>query len=100
MRKALLIGVSLVVVGTAPVFAADLPRTYTKAPVVAPVYNWGGFYIGGNAGVGTSHNCWSLANINGLDFSPVSEGCHDATGAVAGGQIGYRWQMTNWVFGL
>lgn len=25
---------------------------------------------------------------------------HDATGAVAGGQIGYRWQLTNWVLGI
>ena len=28
------------------------------------------------------------------------EGCHNATGALAGGQVGYRWQTTNWVFGL
>jgi outer membrane immunogenic protein len=27
-------------------------------------------------------------------------GCHDATGGTAGGQIGYRWQMANWVFGV
>ncbi len=32
--------------------------------------------------------------------TPNSEGCHDATGALAGGQIGYRWQFTNWVLGL
>jgi outer membrane immunogenic protein len=30
----------------------------------------------------------------------VREGCHDATGGVAGGQIGYRWQSSAWVFGL
>ena len=30
----------------------------------------------------------------------VPEGCHNATGATVGGQIGYRWQATNWVFGL
>ena len=29
-----------------------------------------------------------------------NEGCHDATGGVAGGQIGYRWQSAAWVFGL
>ena len=28
------------------------------------------------------------------------EGCHDATGALAGGQIGYRWQSAGWVFGV
>ena len=33
--------------------AADLPaRTYTKAPaMVAPVSNWGGFYVGLDGGV-------------------------------------------------
>jgi outer membrane immunogenic protein len=31
---------------------------------------------------------------------PTGLGCHDATGGLAGGQIGYRWQTTNWVFGL
>jgi len=30
----------------------------------------------------------------------ANEGCHDATGVVAGGQIGYRWQASAWVFGL
>ena len=29
-----------------------------------------------------------------------AEGCHDATGGTAGGQIGYRWQASTWVFGL
>lgn len=89
--------------------AADLAaRPYVKAPV-APVamYNWAGFYLGLNGGGASSHNCW---DINGLDFlltgtifpiSPaVREGCHDATGALVGGQIGYRWQASNWVFGL
>ena len=33
-------------------------------------------------------------------MAPISEGCHNATGALVGGQAGYRWQMTNWVFGL
>jgi hypothetical protein len=28
------------------------------------------------------------------------EVCHDATGGVVGGQIGYRWQSAGWVFGL
>ena len=28
------------------------------------------------------------------------EGCHNATGGVVGGQVGYRWQSGAWVFGL
>jgi outer membrane immunogenic protein len=30
----------------------------------------------------------------------TAEGCHNATGAIVGGQVGYRWQSTSWVFGL
>jgi outer membrane immunogenic protein len=86
--------------------AADLPaRTYTKAPAMVPaVYDWSGFYIGINGGGGSSHNCWDLNNdgINGtgLIAPAVSEGCHNPTGGTVGGQIGYRWQSTNWVFGV
>ena len=79
--------------------AADLAaRPYTKAPpMIAAVYNWSGFYVGANAGYGSSHKCWDQT----AGFSPgVAEGCHDATGAVAGGQIGYRWQTGAFVFGL
>jgi outer membrane immunogenic protein len=83
--------------------AADLPaRTYTKAPpVVAPVYDWSGFYIGLNGGGASSHGCWNLTNDagNAIPGAP-SEGCHDATGGLAGGQAGYRWQASNWVFGI
>ncbi len=99
MKKALLLGISLAAVGTAPALAADLaPRAYTKAPayVPAPIYSWAGFYLGLNAGGGSSHNCWDLTSVAGAP----REGCHDATGALAGGQIGYRWQASNWVFGL
>jgi len=103
MKKALLVGVSLAALGSAPAFAADLAarHVYTKAPPVAPIYNWAGFYIGLNAGGASSRNCWNVTNSLGIVL-PVapSEGCHDATGALAGGQIGYRWQFTNWVFGL
>jgi outer membrane immunogenic protein len=100
-RTAFVAAVGLVALGIAPAFAADLPaRTYTKAPPLAPMYDWSGFYIGLNGGGASSHNCWSLTNVNGVSGGPVSEGCHDATGGLVGGQVGYRWQATSWVFGL
>ncbi|MBR0798062.1 porin family protein [Bradyrhizobium jicamae] len=105
MRKFLLASAALsVLIASAPAMAADLAaRPYTKAPpMVAAVYNWGGFYVGANGGYGSSHNCWDVNNVAG--FGPVvpavAEGCHDATGGLAGGQIGYRWQSGTWVFGL
>ena len=104
MKKVLLATAGLVSMGMAsPAFAADLPaRTYTKAPaIVAPIYDWSGFYIGLNAGGASSHDCFTLTSDNGNAIVPnPSEGCHNATGGLAGGQIGYRWQTASWVFGV
>ena len=90
----------------APASAADLaPRVYTKAPppMVAAIYDWSGFFIGINGGGGSSHKSWDLTNddITGAGIIPAfREGSHDATGGFVGGQIGYRWQSANWVFGV
>src|SRR5216683_1922900 len=104
MKKLLLGVVSLVAFGvTAPAVAADLAaRPYTKAPpMIAAIYDWSGFYIGANGGGASSRKCWDINNAGGAAVAPaVREGCHDATGAVAGGQIGYRWQSAGWVFGV
>jgi outer membrane immunogenic protein len=83
--------------------AADLPtQAPYKAPppIVAPVYNWGGFYIGVDGGGASSHNCYTITSVAGAAVAPNSEGCHDATGGLAGGQAGHRWQMSSWVFGV
>jgi outer membrane immunogenic protein len=102
--KKILLGAIGTVALSATAWAADLPaRTYTKAPVpvVSPVYNWGGFYIGINGGGGSAHKCWDVVNNAGTPVTPpLAEGCHNATGGTVGGQVGYRWQATNWVFGL
>jgi outer membrane immunogenic protein len=103
MKKFLPGTVAIVAFGmAAPAFAADIPaRTYTKAPaIIAPIYDWSGFYIGANAGGASSHECLTITNVAGGAIFPTSEGCHNATGGLAGGQIGYRWQRANWVFGV
>jgi outer membrane immunogenic protein len=104
MKKFLLGTVALVTLGmAAPASAADLAaRPYTKAPppMMAAIYDWSGFYIGLNGGGAWSHKCWDVIN-DGFGVIPASaEGCHDATGGTVGGQIGYRWQASSWVFGL
>ena len=101
MKRVLLATASLVALGiAAPASAADIaPRPYTKAPPpVVAYYDWSGFYIGANGGGGWSQKCWDVTNF--LGPQTVSEGCHDPSGAVVGGQIGYRWQSAGWVFGL
>jgi outer membrane immunogenic protein len=101
MKKLLLAAAGLVAVSVVPALAADLPaRTYTKAPPPVAIYNWSGFYVGLNAGGASSHNCWDMTSIIGIAIPTTSEGCHDATGGLVGGQVGYRWQTTNWVFGV
>jgi outer membrane immunogenic protein len=79
--------------------AADMAARPYKAPppVVAPVYNWTGFYIGANGGWASSHNCWDFVDVTGVVFA---DGCRDASGGTVGGQVGYRWQSNQFVFGL
>jgi outer membrane immunogenic protein len=89
MKKFLLGTVGLVALSmSAPASAADLAaRPYTKAPpMVAAVYDWTGFYIGANGGWGSSRKCFDFVTPGGAFVA--AEGCHDATGGVAGGQIG------------
>jgi outer membrane immunogenic protein len=104
MKKVWLGVVGLVALGAAaPASAADLPaRPYTKAPaMIAAIYDWSGFYVGLNGGGGSARKCWDLAQSVTVVFAqPVSEGCHSATGGTVGGQIGYRWQSANFVFGV
>ena len=101
MKGFLLATTALVAFGIATqASAADLQaRPYTKAPppMVAAAYDWSGFYIGANGGWGSSSKSWDAVFPDGSIFF---EGSHDATGGVAGGQIGYRWQVSNWVFGV
>ena len=97
MKKTLLLAAASIVAlsAAAPAVAADLAaRPYTKAPaMVAAIYDWSGFYIGINGGGGSAHSTWDL--VGG-----AREGSHDATGGTVGGQIGYRWQAGQWVFGI
>ncbi|MBR0789121.1 porin family protein [Bradyrhizobium manausense] len=97
-KNLLLAAVSLVALSaTAPALAADLAaRPYTKAPaMIATVYDWSGFYIGINGGGASAHTTWdqTAPGFGG-------EGSHNATGGTVGGQVGYRWQSAQWVFGL
>src|SRR5665647_3631046 len=101
MKKFLLGTVAVVAMATSA-SAADLAaRPYTKAPppVMVAMYDWSGFYIGLNGGGGSSHKCWDILAIPAGAVTGT-EGCHDATGGTVGGQIGYRWQSSAWVFGL
>ncbi len=104
MQRVVMIAAGLVAGFAATANAADLPARapvpYKGPPPFVQTYNWGGFYVGINGGGAFSHNCYTITNVNNVAVNPTSEGCHDATGGLAGGQVGYRWQMENWVFGV
>src|SRR5258705_3816728 len=84
-----------------PALAADMA---VKAPPMAgarSIYDWTGMYVGINGGGGRSSNCWDMNGALVFGFSPaISEGCNNGTGAVVGGQIGYRYQVNSLVFGI
>lgn len=102
--KTILLGAIGAIAMVASASAADMAaRPYTKAPapVVVPVYNWTGFYIGVNGGWGNSHKCVDDAGFVQAPLAvPVRDNCGDARGGLVGGQIGYNWQAGSWVFGL
>jgi outer membrane immunogenic protein len=94
---------AVAVVGfTSVASAADMPTKapmYTKAPVMAPMYNWTGFYIGLNAGYSWGSQTNSLVAITGGGVTSQSNTDH-LDGFIGGGQIGYNWQVNQWVLGL
>ncbi len=76
--------------------AADMPaRPVYKAPVLSPVrvYDWTGFYVGGNIGYSWGRQDVSLDGVG-------SVGTPNINGFIGGGQIGYNWQMNQLVLGL
>jgi outer membrane immunogenic protein len=98
-----LVAVLVALFGATSALAADLPaRTYTKAPVYVDLgYDWTGFYIGGNVGYswGRSSDTSTLTNGAGTALF-TSGGSSNLDGVVGGGQIGYNWQVQNWVWGF
>ena len=97
MKKFLLGTVALVALAVVtPAAAADMgARMPMKAPpMMEPVWNWTGFYIGVNGGYGWGSSRWDLLP------GGASEGSHKPDGGTVGGQIGYNWQFGGWVVGL
>ena len=91
--------------------AADLYSGggFKDAPVYAPAPMWTGFYFGAHLGADwanlkTGRNVWNDGYVNGsavADTSALFGGNNlTSTGAFGGGQLGYNWQISNFVLGL
>ncbi|RDJ25286.1 porin family protein [Bosea caraganae] len=95
MKNYLLSGVAaLGILAAGAASAADLPSR--KGPVAAPYYppafTWTGFYIGANAGYAWGQvDSSALGTLNSFD---------DPDGFVGGGQVGYNYQIGQWVLGV
>lgn len=97
MRK-LLLASTILTFGVASASAADLgPRSYTKAPALAPAYDWSGFYIGGQAGAASLSSSFKddddFFDNQGLN----ADRKYSFTGGVYGG---YNWQFNSLVVGV
>jgi outer membrane immunogenic protein len=87
----------LAVVGAAALFAggpasaADIYRgpPPPPPPVVFPIYNWTGFYVGGNIGGAWRHDDFT-DTLFGVDFSDNNRGVF-----IGGGQVGFNYQFFN-----
>jgi outer membrane immunogenic protein len=93
--KLKLIGTGLAAIGfvmaSLSAQAADIPRpVYKGAHSVISYYNWTGFYVGANAGYGWGTSTWSA----------VPTANNKPAGFLAGGTIGYNYQMGSIVWGL
>jgi outer membrane immunogenic protein len=78
---------------------ADLPmRSAPPVFIPVPVYNWSGFYVGGNAGIGWSNG----GNVTVADpkLGPQSVSVSSHSGFIGGGQIGYNFQAGEFVYGV
>jgi outer membrane immunogenic protein len=79
-----------------PALAADL--VYKAPPPCCAVYDWTGFYLGGNVGYSWGTASWVYSDPS---FSGTNSGSEALDGFIGGGQIGYNWQANStWVLGL
>jgi outer membrane immunogenic protein len=81
---------------SARVNAADLPmQAYKSPPVVAPIYNWTGIYVGVNAGYGSGKQ--DPLGLFSNDFSSFN---YTLSGGMIGGTVGAQIQSGHVVLGL
>jgi outer membrane immunogenic protein len=93
--KKIFIAAALFAVTAASASAADMAvkAAYTKAPALAPAYDWSGFYVGGDLG-----GQWSDIGVS-RPLAPLAYGFRHDSVAV-GGHAGYQHQWGQFVLGV
>jgi opacity protein-like surface antigen len=83
----------------APSPSAGEPRSMfasaptNKTPAAQAVYNWAGFYLGPYLGTDWGFTSWNFVDA-GTTTNPRF------AGVLAGGDVGYNYQVGKWVFGV
>jgi outer membrane immunogenic protein len=97
--KILVIAAAVVAITSASSFAADLEVKAPLAPPAppAPITAWGGFYIGGEVGAAWGQD--RVTDLNGLNPPTASYTVRDLA-VMGSGELGYNWQIQDFVFGL
>lgn len=104
-RKILLASVGALALSGSAALAADLPSR-APPPVYlppAPIFSWTGIYVGGQVGYG-----WTSGNNNFTGFDPAFGGGTflassiggTPNGVIGGGNVGYNYQINQFVLGL
>jgi outer membrane immunogenic protein len=100
MKRSLFASVSVLALTLTTATAADLParsaRMPVKAPELASVWSWTGFYLGINGG-----GVWHRAEadvVSGVGDTAATT--VKSSGATFGGQIGANWQVQQFVLGI
>src|SRR6516162_8601590 len=89
--KVLFASVALIGLGTTAAGAADLAFK-APPPMLAPVFSWTGFYVGGNIG-----GAWANNDLRDTLF--LTNFNNNNGVFIGGGQIGGNYQIGNFVVG-
>jgi outer membrane immunogenic protein len=88
MKRVLFITGAFAIVGSGQALAADLPQPAPIPKAPAPVYNWSGFYIGGNLGA-----AWTGGNFSDPAGNIFTGSGASTTQFLGGGQVGANYQF-------
>lgn len=98
-RLASLLTTTLFVAVGSTAYAADLPVKAPTQPVAS--YNWSGFYVGGHIGGGWINSNGTFTGTTGSPLDPTGTSYDlNNSGFLGGLQLGYNYQMGNWVLGI
>jgi outer membrane immunogenic protein len=98
--------VSIVSLGFSGIGGASAADMAVKARPMVPaatIYNWTGFYIGGNVGGAFDNRSSEDPSGNFLlpgNLPTAFSASITRSGFTGGGQFGYNWQIGTWVWGL